>query len=654
MVGQSLMANNVYCDEPVGISLGKDSTLALGEWKNTGYEFELDLSLPKAVQDLLDQVNNIIEIIQALLSVALEGLRIAKTFLQGLLDPIKAFLDMLVRTLEAIINDLKSVGFYLTGDWWLLDPTMGNFRGGYSPFERRMVGRFTDKTDASLPKIPPTKDVFGVFFYLGVDYSAVDQIRELLVKILQLFRFDLPSMMSVSKMSVPKNLGVRYENLSLTFDNIQDSLESEDGSIPSLAEVYWELSTPTPDPAWIQISPPPAGFFVYVSTTRDGISVHYDKPLPNTMSEEEGSTKPKRGPGQTRDSDGKSPLKIYGGGQQLYVAPSHRLAGVFDSKGEFKDGVSVVYGVRDKNEALPIPIELLVNTDNDGNEVFVYQRMFYISTATIFGVDLGDLSSYLPSIFQSSEYTFTVNREELPYDAEFQFVEGEVILNKDTLTPPNTVYVRVASANVEIDTDSPIPFTSLIGGDVTRAYPYPFSSTLFSTKKDVLISDPSEPVQIVYPTETSQDFLHLIETALYVLITSRADVEVVPTFEMEGRTWVFEENKAAFPTGLEDQGLLIEKILESSPFEFFAKEELREGELDLSSFREEVRKKVERWADILYRQSGVSPELEKSLVEATKEALLDWKFQNVIPFIASAVANPESTDLSYLNVDQEP
>jgi len=646
----------VYCDESLNvpaIPIGKDSTSILGKWQNVGYHFDLKLSLPEFIQNIIDQINSLIETIKAILDIALTGLRIAKTFLQGLLDPIREILDLLLSTIRAIIEDIKSVGFYLTGDWWLLDPTMSHFRGGYRQYEKRMVARFTDKTDPTLPKIPPSKDVFGVFFYIGVDFSGIDKIRRLLVKILQLFRFDLSSVMSVSSMPVPINPGVRYKtdfSWGPLTEALEESVYTQNSSLPEVAEVFWNLNTAATEEAYIQFFPPPPGFFVYVSTTRDGISVQYDKPFSNTISEEKESTKAKRKTGQTLNSSGKSFLKIYGGAQELNVQSKHQLAGVFGPKGEFKDGVSVVYGMRDKNEPLPIPIEQLVNTNEDGEQIFIFQRMFYISTASIFGVETQDLLSgsiaSTPAFFQKAEYTFTVNKSELPYEAEFSFVDNEVVLNKETLTRPGTVYVRVSSTNLDLDPDNfSAPYA--ISGDVTRAYPV--FDALYDA--EILVSDPTEPVQIVFPSGTSLDFLHLIETALYVLILSRADVEVVPTSQMGGRSWFFEEGKAAFQTGLEDQGFLVQKILGGSPAEYFSKEEL--GNTDKNAFRENLRDKVRNWANILYEQFAPEPDLETSLVDITKEDLLDWTFQDVVPLIQSSISSKDPGDELTIDIDQE-
>lgn len=621
----------------------------LGVWQNSDMALKLELKLPDSIQSLVDQVNSVIEIIQVLLDIALSGLRIAKAFLAGLLDPIKALLDALIKLLEDIINDIRSIGFYMTGDWWLMDSTFSQLQGGYPEFEKRMVARFNDKNDPSLPKIPPTKDVLAVFWYIGVDFSGIDQIRLLLMKLLQLFQFDVGSFLSVSSMPVPVDPGIRYTTDLGSWDLLYDAMKNGDG-LPQAAQVHWSLKNATTKPSFVQYAPPPAGFFIYVSTVPDGISVCYDFPLVNTKSGEKGSTKAERKSGKTLDPDGKRPLVVYGGAQQIQIDSKYHLAGAFDSSTkELKDGKQVVYGLRSKTDNYPIPLESL-QAEKDGETIYIYQRMFYVSTVSIFDIPGSLFNSPLlgiPPFFQKAEYTYTISKVDAPYDAEFEFNDGSITLIEDSLKQASTVYVRVSSTNIEVEDISQVIPPISITTNVTRA------ATNLSGEQEIQISDPSPPVQVVFPSEYSQDLVLLIETALYVLILSRSDLEVVPYSEISGRTWTFEENKAAFPTGLESFGPLIEKILGENPDVYFNKASDHYDNADIYSFRSDLKSKVEQWADRFYRQFGPEQALEKSLVDQTREDLLEWKFSEVIPLIEELVKDPRPRSAGIIDIDQE-
>jgi len=644
----------IFCDENLNlpaISLGKDSSSAWGKWQNQDFGIDLTIEPPEEIQDFLDQVNSIIQLIQAVLEVSLTGLRIAKTFLTGLIDPIKALVEAVKSLIEQIVNDIRGAGFYMTGDWWILDPSFSRFRGGYTTFEKRMIARFSDKRDPSIPKITPTTDVFGLFFYMGADFAEVDKIRAFLVRLLRFFQFDIGSVLSVSKMPVPINPGVRYVTDFGSWDRIQDSIDGN--VVPEAAQITWKLNSAATDEAFIQFSPPPEGFYVYLSTIRDGIQIYYDVPSPNTISGDKGSTKAQRKSGRTKSPDGK-PFTIYGGAQQLKVGPKYQLKGAFDpNTKEFKDGKRAVYGLRQKTDNFPIPIEKLI-AEKDGNPVYIYQRMYYVSTVSIF--DLGNIvgqslySNSVLNLFQAAEYTYTVNIDEVPYDGQFKFEDGEIVLDETSLTPATTVYARISSTNIDLNfPDSFEPQYSISEEDIAAPF---IAGTLLETLsgKEIEVSAPTEAIQIVFPGKDSSDFLHLIETALYVLILSRSDLEVVPYSDVKGRVWVFEDHKAAFPTGLEGVGDLVGKILEGSPDEFFKKVTDIGADTDIN-FREELKEKVENWASKLYQQLGPDATIEADLVKQTRKDLLEWNFSEVVGQIESSIL-PLEPSPGIVGIDQ--
>ena len=152
-----------------------------GEWGTISFE------LPDFLTDVREAINSIAEFLLAFLDIALEALQLIKAFAVGFLDPLAALVQAVIDQINALLDNLKDLGIYITGDWALLEHPYDDLRGGFTEYERRMVARMTDFTDPTRPDVSSAVEVFAAFFYLSVDFSGISRLVQFVRQLLDMF-----------------------------------------------------------------------------------------------------------------------------------------------------------------------------------------------------------------------------------------------------------------------------------------------------------------------------------------------------------------------------------------------------------------------------------------------------------------------------------
>jgi hypothetical protein len=568
------------------------------------------------------------------LDIALVALNLVKTFLTSYLNPVRALIEAIIEEIRAIIEEFKEIGLYVTGDWYLFaEPT--DLLGGYQEFERRMVARMTDRTDPTRPVAGSTISTLGAFFYTSAEGPDLGSIQSTLDQLRGFFNIKLASK---SRLAVPKLQGVRYGNDAtdlLTYQTLTNLLRF-DATPPNVARVSWKLEAPpggNPIQAFYQ--PPPAGFLVTVSTVRDGIPLMYDRPRDKSNKEgkDEDSKQQAREYGPVRDTNGK-PIVLHGGADMLVIDDS--LFGynqALDTDGKIKDGKTRVYGVQNPAENTVIPLsgtdswflgegdpEATTTAKNKrAGDEYVYQRTFLVDP-----VSAG---------FQwvRGEYSIELNLKDLPLHGPVFRDSGNNTMSVNPDGPADTYYVRVATlASKDFFTSPPkaewkYDLSAPAATPLATASGQPFKAGL--TKLSVspaMISDFSDPVEVVFPSVNTKPYLDSLRTALAILVLVRADLPVVDDLQQLTLT----EKEAAKnhqklidevalkPTGLEPYKGLIQLIYDDAgsvagPF--------RSKWSDPVAFRSSLLNRINTVATMLYERTGPMPDVEAAIASSTED-----------------------------------
>lgn len=604
-----------------------------------------DVKIPgdllEPINDAIDAINTAIDVVRFQLEVALDILKAARAFLLAFLDPLVQIINLIIAIIRQLYEEIEAAGIYLNGDWDIISPDMRLFQGGYKEFERRMVARLTDPRDPTRPQIPSATRVWAVFLYLGVDFSEIYRLVQLLQQLLRLFR--IPGIPK-ENLGQPINLSVKYGVSGLP-DFIQDFAEAVIGQrvteydeqkeiVPTLdtATLSWEMPK-QPQRQGINLpNNPPSGFLISVSTLRNGIQVAYDRAVSDApkSTNPDGTTSQKRETGKVAAADSNGPpLVIYGGVDQLQINEDVYYNNTMEGAGRVSDGSPRVYGTTGgKNDETPIPLDQLIN-----GETRYLQRMFYISLGEMLGIPSDDWFSVsanflveLSSFLLTYPYSYKLRAEEMPKAAVFEEEDGKLTLNED-VDPPTTYYVRIApvSKNIRSETDFQyiLAATNMrVSGQRGVAPLASFSNgdeTVNPAPKDV--GPWSAPIEVSFPLSGAQEYLTIVASALAVVILSRSDVPV-------STENVFVEGSARRKTDLETFGDRVAKVLGSSPDTFFSFSGQAAGATsDLFRFRKQVYDAVNREAEKIYKQTGLNFTLSQAIIEAG-QVLLTWKWSD--------------------------
>jgi len=601
----------------------------IGTWQ-TGSLWEW----PEELLAFKEIFSTIADFIITVLEIAVTILELVKAFMIGYLDPLFALVQFIIGEIENFIRDLQQMGVFLSGDWGLVNWPFEDLLGGYQAYERRMVSRFTDRTDPNRPDVSPSSQVLSLFLYSSVDATAVYQLYQLVRQFANLFNF------TPSANPLPQCAGLKasYGNEDVGIFGLAELFEGQfksgfTGDPPQMVNLKWQLARTVRRPLGITVPlPPPPGFLIEVSTVQEGLPVYFDRgdqAQPTKVEGNDGEQVEPRQSAQVMDPAGEQPLVVFGGADVLDISRDLEFNRYVDSDGNLKDGARRVYAKLNQSEPLPIPLDQLKLDDG----TYLLQRTFIHRTGSVPTPGL----SYGASILY----------EDLPHAATISESNGEVTLEDDGQAP--VYYIRVSSIDKAVtqggdpgeDTflykfllegtqlDSP--------GQVRALLPPTGSSTTavsFASKSQV-----SLPLEITVPSENTTSYLNSLATALAILVLSRSDLSSIydddkisdedrqaflfgaDTMDAEGfhlRNWTQYPQHAGSggtATNLESfKALVAEVVREDDPSVYFAKE------VTAVEFRGTLYQRCMDVARQLYTRSGpLSGALEEMVVASTEE-----------------------------------
>lgn len=583
------------------------SDLVPGRWALT----PAPAQLPEFINRPIVLAVNVLGLAIALLDIALAILNIAKAFALGLLDPLVAILTAIIDELERLVLDLREIGLYLHGDWYIMRewPPV-QIEGGYQAYERRMIARLQDTSDPGRPNFTPSTATVGIFFYAGAPIGQLGRLARTVNALLSLFQ---PS--DVNILPTPTNLKVGYgfrnaPLISLPASVVKESIARR--GEPEIANLSWSLPTPSSvRPELPVILPPSSGYLIELSVFPEGLFLAWSAPLTDNTGVGEQNYRQ----GYYRDPFG-NPIKLFGGADQIVAN-----AGWNDtwSGGERILGSKQAYAVQTPGDSVPIPLELLRDQDR-----YLLQRTIYVP------------SGLMSKFTLNQRFTGAVRKEDLPFQADFERdSDGKVQVVPGSVRPPTTVYARVRAVSENITAGDQFryeinPVYSEIDEIVTIATGAEFTD----------VGPPSQAVPIQFPTSVAKDYMRVLESAIVVMLLSRSDYAVSRPPGVPDSV----ELEAQFPTGLENVSLSLFGKSVTNPDRFFRKQTTSE------TFRREILRKARDISQRIYSDSGSLTETYmQSVIERAGPTLLDWKWsdsQQVSEFTRSKL--PDATILESL------
>ena len=456
----------------------------------------LNLRAPDFLEETRESVANFFEVLIAILEIVLVVLSVVKVFLVGLINPLIPLLETIITFVEGLLVDIQSVGAYIHGDYVFLDDGLETFTdsvaGGYPGYEQRMVARLLDRNDPNRPDISASSYVISAFFYTSVGTGSLLKLVKFVQALMKLFGKDIDSSLptpakpqiaygySASPLGVAKQLSA------------EDAFNSVNGGVPDIATARWDM-IPQGNP--VVISPLyPTRFLVEISTLPQGVLVNYARPiLSNTGTSD---SKIEYEVGSYYDPITKSPLRIFGGSDRINIPRSGAWNDGFNEDG-IKNGAELLYGIRSPKESDVIPLELLT-----------YEGKKLLGTSHI----SKNLSVQSPSI--------DLVEEMLPFEAEFEKNgDGTYRVVPESVQRARNVYVRVTTCSDNVETVGDVKF---------NLDPVLEKQPSFKVGQEIEIGRPSQVERITFPSGDAAVFIKSLQTALAILLLSRADINTDP------------------------------------------------------------------------------------------------------------------------------
>lgn len=512
-----------------------------GRWGHTpGFQ------IPDFLEETRDAINSVAELLVTYLDVLKGALALVRAFASAYLDPIKALLDSLLAQVKAILEDFKQLGLYITGDWNLLQFPFEDVKGGYVAYRNRMVSRLTDVRDPTRPDVSPNTTVFAAFFYLSVDFTAIDRGIAFVNQLLALLN---QSQKPPNGLPVPIITTIKYGSTAGTFtENLLDLVTPIVGepNPPTKVRVNWKVDMPATSAT---LNPYPAvspgGFLVTFSTLPGGIALEYARPLGDTDKKlnANGDLEQPREYGPVRDI-AERPVILQGGYQMLTNVDNVGYNQAFDGSGTLKDGYTQVYGKVSYAQQGAIPLESLYDGDSG---TYYFQRTFRVEPA------------FVIQNWPNQTFGLTVDYAQMPHHAEVvKNADGTVTLEDQGV--PAALYVRVASCSHALSDGTKTFEWDLASAEVAGNTPgEPFRIRLADGLSPTDISPWSASKTVDFPLVSARDLETAVATAIAIMVLSRVDYE---TLDFVGPTPPNRPGPMALtPTGLEPFRFLFDMLV---------------------------------------------------------------------------------------------
>lgn len=589
-----------------------------GQWGTVSFD------IPDFLESIRDSVNDFAELLTTYLEIANQALEFAKAFVKGYIDPMTVLIEAIIKEIVALLQSLKGIGLYLTGDWALLGWPPEDLRGGFQGYERRMIARLTDHTDPTRPDIPSTTKTLGFFAYVSVDPSDFERLVSFIKSILKMFGMSF--FPDTSSLPVPTIKGVKYNSqalgvgTALQFSALGDALWTSAGTPPQKASISWVAqSASMKHPANPFPLLGPSGYLVTVSTIPEGLALKYARPKSNTDKKPaNGNKKTQVQPreyGDVRDASGQA-LTLYGGAEMLDIIGSpfeYNEAIDLDTK-SLRDGACQVFGRLDaaSNEIIPLedlgPLSLTtamgVPGDGRGSEFFL-QRTFLITE----GVSLAQ--------WFSGEYHVVLDVKDMPHHARWEKTTSGQMKRVD-LGRAGLYHVRVWSVGEQVAEQKKLPQWDFRQPKFQAATPgQPFVVNLKSGVSS--LGNPSTSRKVTFVQADTQEYLKALQAALLVLVLSRADLPTLAEVEATKGTAAADKYRAGkwaasgfatTATGLEDARGLLQRIYSDM-------QSLEVAGQDAVKWRSDLYSRIRALSYELYAKSGTNARVEKIVVDAT-------------------------------------
>ncbi len=564
----------------------------------------ISFEVPELLTQATGSITSASEWLFSVLDVAIQALEFTKSFVPGSLDPAAPLMQTVVDELKGLLQDLQKLGLYLTGDWGLLSEPE-SLIGGYQEYERRMIAKLMDRTDRTRPDISNASSVLGFFFYTSVDLTSWHVLVKTVTGLLDYFQ-QRPVLKST--IPIPEITQILYGAKAASVLDYGSLGETPSGQVPDAARVHWKVATPLRrDPYLPDLSGPPGGFLVTVSTLANGIQVWYDRPQSNqTKKPVEGKDVPAqpREYGQVLIFPGGDPLVLHGGAEMLAGVPAELGYNSGVKNGVLQDGYSRVFG-RVDGQKLPIPLEQLQQ-----GALFLLQRTFFVTTSTV------------KRAWVTGDYSVMLRGIEMPHAAHVEEqTDGTLSLMDDG--PADLFYVRIATCDKAIS-----------DGGVFQYQFLPSLKSITGQPLEVIAGgDPSgassvgafcSPRQVSFPNLNTQDYLSALQTALLVLVLSRPDLKPLDMLKgsMPLQTWenvqankIITQGVALVRSGLEGAKQLVDVVYDKDITYQVAMSLL---DTNPAAFRRDLMSRIQRAVHDLYSRTGPNPTIEAFVVQQTK------------------------------------
>lgn len=585
---------------------------------------------PPEVAGLLDAVTSVVGYASTALDIGLGILRVVRTFTPGQLDVIRPLVAELLKAVNQLVGDLRSVGLYAhTGDLRQLRSaaTLTALRGGYAAYERRWIARLTDRQDLRRPDFSPSTSVVALFVYTAVDLgfvngvadpATVQPLRQLVGAFGRLLGVPAAGGRNAALPAAAEvTVGYPFEPTASgtpTSPSVELARALAGVAGRESAVISWAVA-PAPGSPGAEPEPPlpPGGWLVEVCCYAGGFGVGYVAPTPSsTGTGGESSTAAPAATAYTTglyyEGDTGTPLRIWGGADAYEPGPEVDWTGAWDGE-TLRRGATPVYFYRDAGA--PEVIAEPYGVDRERG-IYYNARRFFVGRGSI-----------ADQALRGGRYTFELRREALPLYAP---ITPEGRLDRAAARAPEVVYVRVTAVSGRV-TDSNHPQLKVTvaprrsPAEERSGWTEPFAADD--------LGPPSEPVTVTLPAPEDDLYGRALQVAVAVALLSRSDLTPrnaaaagrAPTADEEA------EEDGFRPTGLELYGAgLAAEALPGRPQDYWA---ARDTGPD--AWGRDFYGRVVAAADALMRARGSVPREVTAAARPAAERLLAWTWAEGLP-----------------------
>jgi hypothetical protein len=323
-----------------------------------------------------------------------------------------------------------------------------------------------------------------------------------------------------------------------------------------------------------------------------------------------------------QEADTGKPLQIFGGLDSVVLGEGIQWTGSVTVDRTMELGARPAFFITDLTSTQLIQTNVFQPPDGTPAGRYYNQRTLYVPH-----------SSVLAQSLVGGTYSLELSKDDLPWQTPIS-PDGVPLFDK--ATQATTAFVRVLSCSDKVTAKDSFKWNVVPQTTPESAQIKPIGEPGTADR-----SQPSQAIEVTFPTTETNTYLRALQTALAVMMISRSDI-VLPSSTLNPALTIDLDTTTYMPTGLETLAQNLLPIFGTAPQDYFL------SAMQPAAFGSDIRSKIGVLADLIIEQQGNPPQSVLTSLSDLFTRLTEWTWSDTTVVGASGLSDLKVTILNSL------